>query len=567
MNLIRIRIDVSKDATSHRLQPRCRSIVSHTLPRPQRSFAIDTVAHSSLDTPLDTPTFQQPSPSQNPNYSPSSVPTNISPTSQEIPSSIEDGNLNHSPSVTPPVEDDLDHEHNWFPKIFKTDMDELGLFRFLTDILAPGIQDPSTDRSPPSCPSPHLRLSPEPQDLYGPYPNASTFLVTDWRYHHHTTSNEAMDDLVHNVILNAEFDAQHLTQYNAKRELEKLDAWLAPEPLLDHTSTPSSSGPIPFNASVPDKWQSSSVSLAMPRKDSISPSEQDAPQLVIDGDPSFLDFDLKPYKFFWKPSENKPAQRVYADFGTTSLWPIYLYFGNLSKYVCGKMSSHAAQHLAYIPSLPDLFEDIYKAEYGTKPTDDVKRFLKRDLYWVIWLLLLNDDFVHAYVYRIIIECFDGILRLIFPRFFSYATDYPEKILLACIKYLADCLCSRCTARRSQVSELGLRIDMERHVSQKREDSLDHQNQVEVAREKIFKKGYGVESEAVCKVLKTKSWTTTRSAFSQRLFEHGFDHFEMYAPDMLHEWGGKWKDILKALLRLLQSLKDNLLQILDQRYEV
>ena len=40
-----------------------------------------------------------------------------------------------------------------------------------------------------------------------------------------------------------------------------------------------------------------------------------------------------------------------ASFGTASLWPIYLYFGNLSKYTRAKPSSFAAHHLAYIPKV------------------------------------------------------------------------------------------------------------------------------------------------------------------------------------------------------------------------
>lgn len=40
-----------------------------------------------------------------------------------------------------------------------------------------------------------------------------------------------------------------------------------------------------------------------------------------------------------------------AQFGTASLWPIYLYFASLSKYVQGKASSFAAHHLAYIPKV------------------------------------------------------------------------------------------------------------------------------------------------------------------------------------------------------------------------
>ena len=40
-----------------------------------------------------------------------------------------------------------------------------------------------------------------------------------------------------------------------------------------------------------------------------------------------------------------------ANFGTASLWPIYLYFGNQSKYSRAKPSDFAAHHLAYIPKV------------------------------------------------------------------------------------------------------------------------------------------------------------------------------------------------------------------------
>lgn len=43
------------------------------------------------------------------------------------------------------------------------------------------------------------------------------------------------------------------------------------------------------------------------------------------------------------------------NFGTASLWPIYMFFGWLSKYARGKPSAFAAHHLAYIPSVRKLF--------------------------------------------------------------------------------------------------------------------------------------------------------------------------------------------------------------------
>jgi hypothetical protein len=102
-----------------------------------------------------------------------------------------------------------------------------------------------------------------------------------------------------------------------------------------------------------------------------------------------------PFKAFWKPSPDKPPEQIYselytgdswnqeydnllsehvngpnntleafivalmiwsdatclAQFGSASLWPIYLYFGNQSKYFRGKPTSFAAHHVAYMPKV------------------------------------------------------------------------------------------------------------------------------------------------------------------------------------------------------------------------
>ena len=40
-----------------------------------------------------------------------------------------------------------------------------------------------------------------------------------------------------------------------------------------------------------------------------------------------------------------------ASFGNASMWPIYMYFGNQSKYTRAKPTAFASHHLAYIPSV------------------------------------------------------------------------------------------------------------------------------------------------------------------------------------------------------------------------
>ena len=47
-----------------------------------------------------------------------------------------------------------------------------------------------------------------------------------------------------------------------------------------------------------------------------------------------------------------------ANFGTAKLWPIYILFGNLSKYIRAQPTSGACLHLAYIPSLPDWIQEV-----------------------------------------------------------------------------------------------------------------------------------------------------------------------------------------------------------------
>jgi len=48
---------------------------------------------------------------------------------------------------------------------------------------------------------------------------------------------------------------------------------------------------------------------------------------------------------FWSDSTHL------TNFGTATLWPIYLFFGNLSKYIRSRPSSGACNHVAYIPSV------------------------------------------------------------------------------------------------------------------------------------------------------------------------------------------------------------------------
>ena len=68
----------------------------------------------------------------------------------------------------------------------------------------------------------------------------------------------------------------------------------------------------------------------------------------------------------------------------------------------------------------------YEEVYGKPPSEGIVRFLKYCLMQQVWLLLLRDEFMEAYELGMLILCYDGVLRRVFPRIFFYSADYPEK---------------------------------------------------------------------------------------------------------------------------------------------
>ena len=58
----------------------------------------------------------------------------------------------------------------------------------------------------------------------------------------------------------------------------------------------------------------------------------------------------------------------------------------------------------------------------------------------------------------------------------------------------------------------------------------------------------------------------QSAFSVCLAKFGFNHYSMFAPDLMHEFElGVWKALFTHILRLLVALGNDSLQEFDSRY--
>ncbi|KAG2746215.1 hypothetical protein P692DRAFT_20668850, partial [Suillus brevipes Sb2] len=72
--------------------------------------------------------------------------------------------------------------------------------------------------------------------------------------------------------------------------------------------------------------------------------------------------------------------------------------------------------------------------------------------------------------------------------FSSSADYPEKILLATIKFLGQCLCPCCLVKKTDICKMGMKFDMRRWVTRERIDNLMRRRHVEEARALIFQLG-------------------------------------------------------------------------------
>ncbi|KAF7301977.1 hypothetical protein MIND_00763800 [Mycena indigotica] len=265
-----------------------------------------------------------------------------------------------------------------------------------------------------------------------------------------------------------------------------------------------------------------------------------------------------------------------AQFGTASLWPAYTFFGNHPKDFRGKPTSKAGFHQAYFASLPDSVRDSYRQQYGCDMPDEVYTHLKRELIHEIWNLLLSDNFMDAYDNGIKIKCWDGIIRLVFPRFFIYGADYPEKVLLATIRSLGGKPCPRCFVEKKKISETGTVNDMKRrkHV---RIDNHPRRATIEDARKAMFSNGNSLIGSSLNAILKKDSW----NAFSKLdTPKTPFNLFSMFrqiptfgratirsfshnVSELKYAAARDYEDILQCILPVLEGLFPSHQSLVDQ----
>jgi hypothetical protein len=235
--------------------------------------------------------------------------------------------------------------------------------------------------------------SPTTSVFTGPFSNWSIFALMNWQWTGSATKSIAEMKRLLGILKDKKYSPEDVMDFDIERETAAFDNYLANNA---------------NDASVRDGWRSASVNISVPDGKQHA-SEADAPVFEVPGlfyrplvevikaaihDVGDRCFHYTPFKQFWSPSPGSPPQRIYdeiyssdamveahttlqnqprergctlervvlalmawsdsthlASFGDASLWPLYFFFGNQSKWLRVKPRSNVCHHVAYFPKV------------------------------------------------------------------------------------------------------------------------------------------------------------------------------------------------------------------------
>ncbi|KAJ7458672.1 hypothetical protein B0H11DRAFT_1737727 [Mycena galericulata] len=293
-----------------------------------------------------------------------------------------------------------------YPRVPTHDPDGTLSLNDLSDIPKPPSAPSSSSNASPSVilPSPLVPTAENKDNPYYPFPNSTAYGITNWMWSGSPLKSiQEVTKLVEFLKSDA-FRKEDLACFNLVQETERLDKYNA------ERGGASASG---SGALARDGWSEVSVSIKVPDGKPHSAASP-IPLYTVPGlflrplseviksaiqDTMSRHFHFTPFKQFHKSDPDAIPTRVFdeiyssdamieayeevnsqpgepgcelervvlglmfwsdsthlASFGTASLWPLYLFFGNQSKWVRGKPRSGACHHLAYIPKVRHFLE-------------------------------------------------------------------------------------------------------------------------------------------------------------------------------------------------------------------
>ncbi|EGO18986.1 hypothetical protein SERLADRAFT_443529 [Serpula lacrymans var. lacrymans S7.9] len=455
----------------------------------------------------------------------------------------------------------------------------------------------------------HPQCSTQSTNPYHPYPNKSTLLLGDWYWNHGARKSQENFRMLCDIIGEQGFSPADVSSANWR----KIDESLVTVGDSDGNSSDW----------LDDGWRTSPVTISVPfHKRMADPGPKEfitadfhyrsilsVVQEKLANEHEMDSFHYVPYELHWQP-EGQDETQLYGDlytspafveenqrlqdsppepgcdlercilalmfwsdathltsFGNAKLWPLYMFFGNDTKYRRCKPSCHLCHHIAYFQTLPDSFKDFANAFAGGKGVNDAfNTHCHREFMHAQWTILLDKEFIEACKHGLVITCSDGIKRRFYLRIFTYSADYPEKVLLTSIRNLGACPCPRCLIPKDCIPGMGTKQDMRQRKTLARVNNSQYQRKVDIARSLIYEKNHAVNSNAVERLLKEESLVPTLNAFSAALTPLGVNIYSLFVVDILHEVElGVWKAIFIHLICILESHGEGSVHKLDQRY--
>ncbi|KAF9232549.1 hypothetical protein BU15DRAFT_90630 [Melanogaster broomeanus] len=378
-----------------------------------------------------------------------------------------------------------------------------------------------------------------------PWPNMSIWRLMTWKQSGSSQKSDAeVTRLVTDVLNAPDFKLEDLSDFSASKEVKRLDTAL---------ETGSSSF---FQK---DGWNECSVQILVPTREK-NPGGNGQPFYV----PKFMHrsitsviqaafsestskwFHLMPFKRIWRSPVTGKTQRVYDELYCSDAW-------NTAHDELQKAKRDDGCQLERVIAGLMFWSDATQlAQFGQAKA------------WPIYLFFCSGA-CHPIAFiptnGVVITCYDGVKRRVFPRIFTYSADYPEKAILATIRDKGQCPCPRCLIPASRFDRLGFDIS----------SRLNHvrtylQSKVAAARHAIYKLGSLIKGIAVEWLLKDFSMVPTVNAFIDRLSPLGFNLFPTLVVDLLHEFElGILKSVLIHLIRILFSIDPEKVWILNERF--
>ena len=276
-------------------------------------------------------------------------------------------------------------------RIFETSRNSFSLFRRYFSRRLPS-HDPDSEVDIPNLSDIVCTDAEHPASSFGPYPNKSSFHLGEWYWNHGVQKSQASFKELVSIVGDVDFQPSDIRGTKWDNINKKLAEGDCDEEWADETAG----------------WVTSPVKISVPfhrftsnpgPRDFIITNFHHRPLVSVireklSNENDFPYFHYEPYELLWKPHEEQNPVRIHGElytspafidahnslqqsvgepgcelprvvvalmfwsdgthltnFGNAKLWPLYMFYGNESKYRRGKPSCKLCEHVAYFETV------------------------------------------------------------------------------------------------------------------------------------------------------------------------------------------------------------------------